>query len=57
MSCKKLEKILKDGNEKVLSDLAKEFALEPIKPTKSYFTINRWSKQNFLKWKRKQKRD
>ena len=51
------QKIALHGKEKVMSDLAKEFALEPIKPSKSYFTINRWTKQNFLNWRRKQKRD
>ena len=52
------KKIALHGKEKVYSDrIAKEFALEPIKPSKSYFTINRWTKQNFLNWRRKQKRD
>ena len=50
------QKIALHGNRKVYSDrIAKEFALEPIKPSKSYFTINRWTKQNFLEWKRKQR--
>ena len=52
------QKIALHGKKKVYSDrIAKEFALEPIKPSKSYFTINRWTKQNFLNWRRKQKRD
>ena len=52
------QKIALHGNRKVYSNrIAKEFALEPIKPSKSYFTINRWTKKNFLNWKRKQKRD
>ena len=52
------KKIALHGKEKVYSDrIAKELALEPIKPSKSYFTINRWTKQNFLNWRRKQKRD
>lgn len=36
------------------SDLAKEFALKPIIPSKSYFTINRWTKKSYLEWRRKQ---
>ena len=48
------QKVAQHGKEKVMSNVAKEFALKPIKPMKSYFTINRWTKRAFLEWKRKQ---
>tara|TARA_B100000003_G_scaffold132478_1_gene118839 strand:- start:627 stop:866 length:240 start_codon:yes stop_codon:yes gene_type:complete len=49
------QKIALHGKEKVMSDLAKEFALKPIKPMKSYFTINRWTKRAYLDWRKKQR--
>ena len=36
--------------------IAEEFALKPITPSKSYFTINRWTKKNFLEWKKNEDR-
>tara|TARA_B100000287_G_C20555934_1_gene750417 strand:- start:568 stop:771 length:204 start_codon:yes stop_codon:yes gene_type:complete len=36
--------------------IAEEFALKPIVPSKSYFTINRWTKQSFLRWKKNENR-
>ena len=48
------QKIATHGKEKVMSDLAKEFALKPIEPMKSYFTINRWTKRAYLDWKKRQ---
>ena len=49
------QKLAQHGKEKVMSDLAKEFALKPIEPMKSYFTINRWTKRAYLDWRKKQR--
>jgi len=55
MSEKKLDKLTNkkatlDGNEKASSSIEKEFALKPIEPMKSYFAINRFAKENYKRW-------
>ena len=55
MSSKKLDKLtnkkaIQHGNEEASSSIEKEFALKPIETTKSYFAINRFAKENYRRW-------